>query len=60
MRQTVNTPLHARSKSNSIDAPVRRVMVGIDRSETWDQAVRRAASFAERYGAELIVVQVVV
>jgi ubiquinone biosynthesis protein len=40
--------------------PVRRVMVGTDRSETADQAVQWAASFAERYGAELIVVQVVI
>lgn len=59
MRHTVNTPLHARSKSDHLDAPVRRVMVGTDRSETADQAVLWAASFAERYGAELIVVQVV-
>jgi ubiquinone biosynthesis protein len=42
------------------DVMVRRVMVGTDRSETADQAVRWAASFAERYGAELIIVQVVV
>ncbi|HEY8031239.1 MAG TPA: AarF/UbiB family protein [Methylocella sp.] len=35
-------------------------MVGTDRSETADQAVQWAASFAERYGAELIVVQVVI
>ncbi|HXW71778.1 MAG TPA: AarF/UbiB family protein [Methylocella sp.] len=41
------------------EASVRRVMVGTDRSKTADQAVSWAASFAERYGAELIVVQVV-
>jgi predicted unusual protein kinase regulating ubiquinone biosynthesis (AarF/ABC1/UbiB family)/nucleotide-binding universal stress UspA family protein len=35
-------------------------MVGTDRSETAEQAVQWAASFAERYGAELFVVQVVV
>jgi predicted unusual protein kinase regulating ubiquinone biosynthesis (AarF/ABC1/UbiB family)/nucleotide-binding universal stress UspA family protein len=35
-------------------------MVGTDRSETAEQAVLWAATFAERYGAELIVVQVVV
>jgi ubiquinone biosynthesis protein len=39
---------------------VRRVMVGTDRSETADQAVHWAAGFADRYGAELFVVQVVV
>jgi ubiquinone biosynthesis protein len=42
------------------DVTVRRVMVGTDRSETADQAVLWAASFAKRYGAELTVVQVVV
>lgn len=41
-------------------APARRVMVGTDRSETADHAVRWAASFAERCGAELFLVQVVV
>ena len=60
MRHTVNIPVHARPKSDPLDTSVRRVMVGTDRSETADQAVRWAASFAERYGAELIVVQVVV
>jgi ubiquinone biosynthesis protein len=39
---------------------IRRVMVGTDRSETADQAVHWAAGFANRYGAELYVVQVVV
>lgn len=38
---------------------IRRVMVGTDRSKTADQAVRWAAQFAERYGAELFVVQVI-
>ena len=38
---------------------VRRVMVGTDRSETAEKAVGWAASFAERYDAELHVVQVV-
>ena len=37
---------------------IRRVMVGTDRSETADQAVRWAAGFADRYDAELFVVQV--
>lgn len=36
-----------------------RVMVGTDRSETAEQAVRWAASFAERYAGELFVVQVI-
>jgi ubiquinone biosynthesis protein len=40
--------------------PVRRVMVGTDRSETASRAVEWAASFAERFGAELHVVQVIV
>ena len=39
---------------------IRRVMVGTDRSETADQAVHWAAGFADRYDAELFVVQVVV
>jgi predicted unusual protein kinase regulating ubiquinone biosynthesis (AarF/ABC1/UbiB family)/nucleotide-binding universal stress UspA family protein len=39
---------------------IRRVMVGTDRSKTADQAVHWAAGFADRYGAELFVVQVVV
>ncbi|MGH8606937.1 MAG: universal stress protein [Gammaproteobacteria bacterium] len=39
---------------------VKRVMVGTDRSETAEQAVQWAAGFAERYGAEFFVVQVVV
>jgi len=38
----------------------RRVMVATDRSETADHAVQWAASFAERCGAELWLVQVVV
>jgi ubiquinone biosynthesis protein len=40
--------------------PVHRVMVGTDRSETATRAVAWAASFAERFGAELHVVQVIV
>jgi ubiquinone biosynthesis protein len=41
------------------DNIIRRVLVGTDRSETADQAVHWAAGFADRYGAELFVVQVV-
>src|SRR5262245_1357578 len=40
--------------------PVRCVMVGTDRSETAARAVEWAASFAERFGAELHVVQVII
>lgn len=39
---------------------IRRVMVGTDRSKTADHAVRWAADFADRYGAELFVVQIIV
>jgi ubiquinone biosynthesis protein len=39
---------------------IRRVMVGTDRSETADRAVHWAGGFADRYDAELFVVQVVV
>ena len=40
--------------------PVRRVMVGTDRSETAERAVAWAASFADRFEAELHIVQVIV
>jgi ubiquinone biosynthesis protein len=40
--------------------PVRRVMVGTDRSETAARAVEWAAAFAARFGAELHVIQVIV
>ena len=39
---------------------VGRVMVGTDRSETAERAVQWAAAFADRYAAELHVVQVVI
>jgi ubiquinone biosynthesis protein len=39
---------------------VRRVMVGTDRCDSAEQAVHWAASFAERYVAELLLVQVIV
>lgn len=39
---------------------IQRVMVGTDRSEPADRAVQWAAGFADRYGAELFVVQVVI
>jgi ubiquinone biosynthesis protein len=43
----------------SLEQIPRRVMVGTDRSETAEQAVRWAAGFANRFDAELHVVQVV-
>jgi predicted unusual protein kinase regulating ubiquinone biosynthesis (AarF/ABC1/UbiB family)/nucleotide-binding universal stress UspA family protein len=48
------------SIENDPVGPVNRVMVGTDRSETATRAVEWAASFAERFGAELHVVQVIV
>jgi nucleotide-binding universal stress UspA family protein len=39
--------------------PVRRILVGTDRSETATRAVRWAAEMAERYGAELVLTQTV-
>ena len=42
------------------NSAIRRVMVGTDRSKTADHAVQWAAEFANRYGAELFVVQVIV
>ena len=45
--------------STTIEGPVRRVMVGTDRSETAERAVRWAAGFAERFDADLYVVQVI-
>ncbi len=47
-------------KSSSFATSPRRVMVGTDRSETAERAVRWAAIFAERSGAELHLVQVIV
>src|SRR2546423_11332131 len=38
-------------------APVRRILVGTDRSETATRAVRWAAEMAKRYDAELLVTQ---
>jgi predicted unusual protein kinase regulating ubiquinone biosynthesis (AarF/ABC1/UbiB family)/nucleotide-binding universal stress UspA family protein len=43
-----------------IAGPIERVMVGTDRSQTAERAVRWAATFAEAFGAELHVVQVIV
>jgi len=49
-----------RMKKHIENGLVRRVMVGTDRSDSAEQAVHWAASFAERYVAELLVVQVIV
>ena len=45
----------SRSKA---DASVRRILVATDRSESADHAVEWAAEMAELYGAELLVLQV--
>ena len=45
--------------SATTEGPVRRVMVGTDRSATAERAVRWAAGFAERFEADLYVVQVI-
>jgi ubiquinone biosynthesis protein len=42
-----------------VTGPIDRVMVGTDRSETAERAVQWAATFADAFGAELHVVQVV-
>ncbi|MGZ5298619.1 MAG: AarF/UbiB family protein [Actinomycetota bacterium] len=42
-----------------VGGPVRRVMVGTDRSETAERAVAWAAAFADRYQADLHIVQVI-
>ena len=48
------------SGNDTLPADVSRVMVATDRSQTADRAVRWAADMANRFGAELLVVQVVV
>ena len=45
---------------SAFPAGVARIAVGTDRSETADRAVRWAADMANRFGAELFVIQVVV
>jgi predicted unusual protein kinase regulating ubiquinone biosynthesis (AarF/ABC1/UbiB family)/nucleotide-binding universal stress UspA family protein len=51
--------MHAEAQPQ-IAGPIERVMVGTDRSQTAERAVRWAATFAEAFGAELHVVQVIV
>lgn len=48
-----------RSASANTDSPVRRVMAATDRSGSADSAVRWAAALAERYEADLVLVQVI-
>ena len=43
-----------------VSGPIRRVMVGTDRSQTAERAVAWAASFAELYAADLHIVQVII
>jgi ubiquinone biosynthesis protein len=52
--------MRRKDAATAVEAPVRRVMVGTDRSQTAERAVQWAAAMAERYEAELHVVQVVV
>ena len=47
-----------RSRTGSFPA-VRRIAAATDRSDSADRAVRWAGDMAERYGAELVLVQVV-
>jgi ubiquinone biosynthesis protein len=49
-----------RLRRKSPDDEVRLVMVATDRSETAERAVRFAAEMASRYGAELLVLRVLV
>jgi ubiquinone biosynthesis protein len=53
--ERIGSAMNSHHKGDSIQ----RVMVGTDRSKTADQAVLWAAQFAERYGAELFVAQVI-
>ena len=51
----IRRPLSSRDR----DAGVRRILVATDRSQSADRAVRWAADMAQRYEAELLVLQVV-
>jgi predicted unusual protein kinase regulating ubiquinone biosynthesis (AarF/ABC1/UbiB family)/nucleotide-binding universal stress UspA family protein len=55
LRDTITTG----AGSGNGQAPIHRVMVATDRSESADRAVRWAAAMAERFGSELLVLQVV-
>jgi len=54
-----NRFVRIRRSSSSRPPGVRRIVVATDRSESADRAVAWAVDMAERYGAELVVVQVV-
>jgi ubiquinone biosynthesis protein len=54
----LNSAMRLRRRSEG-PPPVRRILVGTDRSETATRAVRFAAQMADRYEAELIVTQTV-
>ncbi len=47
------------NQSETHGVAIQRVMVGTDRSETAEQAVQWATEFAERFAAELFIVQVI-
>ena len=49
-----------RLRRKSDDETVRLVLVATDRSETAERAVRFAAEMAQRYGAELLVLRVLI
>ena len=53
-----NRPVRIR-RSPSREPGVRRILVATDRSQSADRAVRWAADMAERYEAELLILQVV-
>ena len=52
--------MNADASPQTLSGPIERVMVGTDRSETAERAVRWAASFSDAFGAELHIVQVIV
>ena len=51
--------MRLRRPSSARDGGVRRILVATDRSESADRAVHWAADMAQRYEAELLVLQVV-
>ena len=51
--------MRIRRSPSDRDGGVRRILVATDRSQSADRAVRWAADMAERYEAELLVLQVV-
>jgi ubiquinone biosynthesis protein len=53
-------PMRRAASDVEVPETVQRVMVGTDRSQTAERAVAWAASFADRFGADLHIVQVVI